>query len=50
LVLLDDCYHVITVDKQKAVVAENLGKFFLRQLAGKQSHRYLHAGQVSLSS
>lgn len=50
LVLLDDCYHVITVDKQKEVVAENLGKFFLRQLAGKQSHRHLHAGQLSLSS
>ena len=50
LVLLDDCYHVITVDKQKEVVAENLGKFFLRQLAGKQSHPHLHAGQVSLSS
>ena len=50
LVLLDDCYHVITVDKQKDVVAENLGKFFFRQLAGKQSHRYVHAAQESLSS
>ncbi len=50
LVLLDDCYHVITVDKQREVVAESLSKFFLRQLAGKQSYRHLHAGQVSLSS
>ena len=50
LVLLDDCYHVITVDKQKDVVAENMSKFFLRQLAGKQSHRHSRAGQVSLSS
>jgi carboxylesterase len=50
LVLLDDCYHVITVDKQKDVVAENMGKFFLRQLASKQSQRQLPAGQVSLSS
>jgi esterase/lipase len=50
LVLLDDCYHVITVDKQREVVADNLGKFFLLQLVGKQSHRHLDAGQVSLSS
>jgi pimeloyl-ACP methyl ester carboxylesterase len=50
LVLLDDCYHVITVDKQKDVVAENMGKFFLRQLPGKQSHRQSQAGQLSRSS
>jgi carboxylesterase len=50
LVLLDDCYHVITVDKQKEVVAGNMGKFFLRQLVGKQSHRQLPDGQLSLSS
>ena len=28
LVLLDDCYHVITVDKQREAVARNLASFF----------------------
>ena len=28
LVLLDDCYHVITVDKQRETVARNLASFF----------------------
>jgi carboxylesterase len=50
LVLLDDCYHVITVDKQRDVVAESLSKFFLLQIVGKKPHQHLCAGQVSLSS
>jgi carboxylesterase len=50
LVLLDDCYHVITVDKQREVVAENLSTFFLLQIGGKRPPQHLHAGQVSLSS
>lgn len=28
LILLDDCYHVITVDKQRAVVAYHVANFF----------------------
>jgi len=31
LVLLDDCYHVITVDKQRKAVVENLTTFFQLQ-------------------
>jgi len=35
VVLLDDCYHVITVDKQKEAVARNLSEFFHLQIVGK---------------
>ncbi|HJT19425.1 MAG TPA: alpha/beta fold hydrolase [Nitrospira sp.] len=35
LILLDDCYHVITVDKQKEEVARSLTAFFGRQAAGQ---------------
>jgi len=28
LVLLDDCYHVITVDKKRETVTEKLSTFF----------------------
>jgi carboxylesterase len=37
LILLDDCYHVITVDKQKKAVADHLIEFFARQ-AVSQGH------------
>lgn len=50
LVLLDDCYHVITVDNQREAVVENLSKFFLLQIRGKEATSNLHVGQVSLSS
>ena len=50
LVLLDDCYHVITVDKKKEVVAEHLSNFFFLQMMGKRPLQRLHAGQGSLSS
>lgn len=50
LVLLDDCYHVITVDKQKEAVAENLSNFFMLQIAHKESHPHSPTHQVSLSS
>jgi carboxylesterase len=33
LVLLDDCYHVITVDKQREAVAKNLASFFGLRIA-----------------
>ena len=32
LVLLDDCYHVITIDKQREAVAENVAAFFQLQI------------------
>lgn len=35
LVLLDDCYHVITVDKQKKAVANHLIKFFELQAVSR---------------
>lgn len=50
LVLLDDCYHVITVDKQREAVAENLSDFFRLQIAHKNSRHHVHVGQVSLTS
>jgi carboxylesterase len=44
LVLLDDCYHVITVDKQREAVAENLTSFFRLQTVGKRIHQPLQIG------
>lgn len=35
VVLLDDCYHVISVDKQKEAVARNLSEFFHLQIVKK---------------
>ena len=39
LVLLDDCYHVITVDKQREAVVENLTTFFQLQTAEESAHQ-----------
>lgn len=36
LVLLDDCYHVITADKQKRVVVSHLIDFFASHVSDKQ--------------
>ncbi|MDE2485554.1 MAG: alpha/beta fold hydrolase [candidate division NC10 bacterium] len=33
LIMLDDCYHVITVDKQRKAVADHLIEFFGRQIS-----------------
>lgn len=38
LVLLDDCYHVITVDKKREAVAEHLTAFFQLHAAGTVAH------------
>lgn len=41
LVLLDDCYHVMTVDKQKHVVAASLADFFtLHASTHKREHGF----------
>ncbi len=37
LVLLDDCYHVITVDKQRKAVARHLQRFFLHQYSAEST-------------
>lgn len=44
LVLLDDCFHIITVDKQREAVVENLTTFFQLQTAGKTAHQSRQAG------
>ena len=36
LVLLDDCYHVITVDKQKHAVVSHLSDFIGIQVSSKK--------------
>ncbi|HKN87065.1 MAG TPA: alpha/beta fold hydrolase [Nitrospiraceae bacterium] len=36
LVLLDDCYHVMTVDRQKHVVAASLAEFFTRHTSAHE--------------
>ena len=41
LVLLDDCYHVITVDKKRETVTENLATFFQLQTAGKRAEQQM---------
>jgi carboxylesterase len=43
IVLLDDCYHVITVDRQRQAVVNHLDEFFglstpARHGAGEQNH------------
>ncbi len=50
LVLLDDCYHVITVDKQREAVARSLTTFFDLQIADKRSRQQDQVGHVALSS
>ncbi len=50
LVLLDDCYHVITVDKQREAVARSLTTFFDLQMAGRISRQQEQVSQVALSS
>ncbi|MDE2058139.1 MAG: alpha/beta fold hydrolase [candidate division NC10 bacterium] len=39
LILLDDCYHVITVDKQRRAVANHLIEFFGRQTSRLETHQ-----------
>ncbi len=39
LILLDDCYHVITVDKQRKAVANHLIEFFGLQASGERDLR-----------
>lgn len=50
LVLLDDCYHVITVDKQREAVVRSLTTFFDLQMAGKSSRQQDQVSHVALSS
>lgn len=42
LVLLDDCYHVITIDKKREMVTEQLSAFF-RRTVDKHLHQQLQA-------
>ena len=44
LVLLEDCYHVITVDKKRASVTESLTTFFQLQTAGTMAHQQVRVG------
>ncbi len=44
LIVLDDCYHVITVDKQREIVAEHLTTFFRLQTTRKISHHQMQVG------
>jgi carboxylesterase len=39
LILLDDCYHVITVDKQRRAVADHLTEFFGLQASEERDLR-----------
>jgi carboxylesterase len=50
LVLLDDCYHVITVDKQRETVATSLTTFFNAQITGKSLRQQSQNGHVALST
>lgn len=50
LVLLDDCYHVITVDKQREAVVRSLTTFFDLQMTGKSSRQQGQVSQEALSS
>jgi len=36
IVLLDDCYHVITADQERAVVARNMDSFFSKIITGAE--------------
>jgi len=44
LVLLDDCYHVITVDKKRETVVENLTTFFQLRTEGQRAQPQLQVG------
>ena len=48
LVLLDDCYHVITVDKQRESVARNLTTFFCQRVSARtfSSREILHTPSI----
>jgi carboxylesterase len=41
LVLLDDCYHVITIDKKRETVTEELSTFFQLQMVRNPGHQQL---------
>lgn len=40
LVLLDDCYHVITVDKQRNLVADEMARFIAAQIDSMEAVGY----------
>ncbi|HSS31528.1 MAG TPA: alpha/beta hydrolase [Nitrospiraceae bacterium] len=44
LVLLDDCYHVITIDKKREAVAENVAAFFQFQTVKILAHQEMQVG------
>ena len=44
LVLLDDCYHVITIDKQREAVAENVAAFFQLQTVKIREQHEMQVG------
>ena len=44
LVLLDDCYHVITVDKQREAVVENVTAFFQLQIVKIHAQQEMQVG------
>lgn len=50
LVLLDDCYHVITVDKQKQAVVKHLVNFFATHMVDGVSHETMQVPTLPLSS
>ena len=44
LVLLDDCYHVITIDKQREAVADKVAAFFQSQTMNIRAHQEMQVG------
>jgi carboxylesterase len=44
LILLDDCYHVITIDKQRQAVVKNLTAFFLFGIEARHSYQQSEVG------
>lgn len=44
LVLLNDCYHVITIDKQRQAVVKNLTAFFLFGIETRHPHQQIEVG------
>ena len=44
LVLLDDCYHVITIDKQREAVVENVTDFFQLQIMKIRAQQEMQVG------
>ena len=47
LILLDDCYHVMTVDKQKHAVVTSLADFFAVLAARKNLRQGIHTPNIS---